>query len=90
MEKEFTKAGSLDTFEELLGNNLIRIDVWSIKDGAKARMNSKAIHNVGAGLVPARIARSAITKTRNTERAGTSPAPTTYTSTLARRQNVRR
>ena len=34
----------LDTFKELLGNNLIRIDVWSIKDGAKARMNSKSVH----------------------------------------------
>src|SRR2546423_624682 len=44
VKQEFTKAGALDTLKKLLGNNLVGIDVRSIKNGHHAGMNSKGLH----------------------------------------------
>ena len=46
VKKKFTEPRALDALEKLLGNNLIRVDVGSIKRNGQAGMNSKGVHLV--------------------------------------------
>src|SRR5213592_1129514 len=45
VEKEFAKACALNPLQELLRNNLIRIDVWPIKRKYQACVISKWLHD---------------------------------------------
>jgi len=44
MKKELTEAGTFDAFQELLRNNLIRVDVGTIENGNFTCVSSKRLH----------------------------------------------
>src|SRR5579871_6430148 len=44
VEQKFAKAGFLDSLEELLGNDLIGIDIDPIERGHQSAMYSKSFH----------------------------------------------
>ena len=44
IKKKFAKAGAFDSLEELLGNDLICVDVGSIENSYEAGVNSKRLH----------------------------------------------